>query len=218
VTPESEKQKTDKTEEQKQPDNGNSEQIQELVNKTCMIFYDTKMIFGNPKEGDSEFESSLMEKLEECSFMQNKSDDVDKVKYYWAYNMPCAILVNGGQAFWFAHLKSIYEILYKDMLINVRTAMSSGFKEIIELLDIDKMEKEEDRKFFVDVLNHYLIDTEEISSKVLPTLCKLVSKFPESEKTELLDNLIRRKIEAIKTMKNGRDSMISMLEQLFDMF
>ena len=54
------------------------------------------MILGNSKEGDSEFESSHMEKLEECSFMQNKSDDVDKVKYYWAYNMPCAILVNGG--------------------------------------------------------------------------------------------------------------------------
>ena len=51
MTPESEEQKTDKTEEQKQPDNGNSEQIQELVNKTCMIFYDTKMIFGNPKVG-----------------------------------------------------------------------------------------------------------------------------------------------------------------------
>ena len=132
--------------------------------------------------------------------------------------MPCALLVNGGQKFWTDHMKSIYEMLYKDMLVNVRTAMSSGFKEIIELLDIDKMEKEEERKFFVDVLNHYLIDTEEISSKVLPTLCKLVSKFPDEEKTELLDNLIRRKIEAIKTMKNGRDSMISMLEQLFDMF
>lgn len=103
-------------------------------------------------------------------------------------------------------------MLYKDMLVNVRTAMSSGFKEIIELLDIDKMQNQEDRKFFVDVLNHYLIDTEEISSKVLPTLCKLVSKFPDEEKTDLLDNLIRKKIEAIKTMKNGRDSMISMLE------
>ena len=99
-------------------------------------------------------------------------------------------------------------MLYKDMLVNVRTAMSSGFKEIIELLDIDKMENQEDRKFFVDVLNHYLIDTEEISSKVLPTLCKLVSKFPDEEKTELLDNLIRRKIEAIKTMKNESNCMI----------
>jgi hypothetical protein len=64
----------------------------------------------------------------------------------------------------------------------------------------------------VTVVNHYLKDSEEISSKVLPTICKLVSKFPDSEKTELLDNLIRTKIESIKSMKNGRDNMVAMLE------
>lgn len=68
------------------------------------------------------------------------------------------------------------------------------------------------------VLNHFLKDSEEISAKVLPTICKLISKFPEDEKTELLDNLVRTKIESIKTMKNGRDTMVKMLEQLFDMF
>ena len=75
--------------------------------------------------------------------------------------------------------------------------MSAGFKEIIDLLDIDKMEQEKDRQFFVDVLNHYLKDSEEISSKVLPTICKLVSKFPEAEKTDLLENLLRTKVESI---------------------
>lgn len=55
--------------------------------------------------------------------------------------MPCAILVNGGQKFWLDHLKSIYDLLYQDILINVRTAMSSGFIEVINHLDIDKMEK-----------------------------------------------------------------------------
>ncbi len=45
---------------------------------------------------DSDFEDSLMNKLDDYSFMQNKNDDVDKIKYYWAYNMPCAIMVNGG--------------------------------------------------------------------------------------------------------------------------
>ena len=68
------------------------------------------------------------------------------------------------------------------------------------------------------VLNHFLKDAEEISSKVLPTICKLISKFPENEKTDLLDSLVRTKIESIKTMKNGRDTMVKMLEQLFDMF
>jgi len=34
-----------------------------------------------------------MNKLDEYSFMQNKTDDVDKIRYYWAYNLPCAVLV-----------------------------------------------------------------------------------------------------------------------------
>jgi hypothetical protein len=75
--------------------------------------------------------------------------------------MPCAILVNGGQKFWLDYLKSIYDLLYKDILINVRTAMSSGFIEVINHLDIDKMEKEEDQEYFVTVLNHFLKDSDE---------------------------------------------------------
>jgi len=75
--------------------------------------------------------------------------------------MPCAILVNGGQKFWLDHLKSIYVLLYKDILINVRTAMSSGFIEVINHLDIDKMEKEEEQEYFVTVLNHFLKDSDE---------------------------------------------------------
>lgn len=212
--------KTDKTneveKEKEKPTPENKEKLEDIINKTCLIFYDMKMIL-TVKE-DSDFEDSLMNKLDDYSFMQNKTDDVDKIKYYWAYNMPCAIMVNGGQKFWFSHLKSVYEVLYKDILINTRTTMSAGFKEVIELLDIDKMEKAEDRQFFVTVLNHYLKDSEEISSKVLPHICKLVSKFPDSDKTDLLDNLIRTKIESIKSMKNGRDNMVTMLEQLFEMF
>jgi hypothetical protein len=68
------------------------------------------------------------------------------------------------------------------------------------------------------VLDHYLKDSDEISSKVLPSICKLVSKFPEAEKMDLLENLIKPKIETIKALKNGRDTMITMLEQLFKMF
>ena len=93
--------------------------------------------------------------------------------------------------------------------------MSASFKIII---DLRKMETSEERSFFIEVLNHYLKDSEEISSKVLPTICKLVAKFPDSEKSELLENLIRTKIESIKSMKNGRDNMVSMLEELFEMF
>jgi len=46
--------------------------------------------------------------------------------------MPCAVLVNKDDPkFWTTHLKPIYELLYKDILINVRTALAAGFKEII---------------------------------------------------------------------------------------
>jgi hypothetical protein len=81
------------------------------------------------------------------------------------------------------------------------------------------MEKEADQQFFINVLNHFLKDTDEsICQKVLPTICDLVSKFPDEKKTELLDSLIKTKIEQIKTLKNGRDSLITMLEKLFGMF
>ena len=104
-------------------------------------------------------------------------------RYYWAYNIPCALLVNGKSKYWFSSLKNVYEILYKDILINLRTSISASFKEIIEILEINKMEKVEDRQFFVTVLNHFLKDSDDISSKVLPTICSLVSKFPDEEKT-----------------------------------
>ena len=189
-------------------------QLKSLISQMCLSYYDLKLIFGDKDDLDS----SLMEKLDDYSFMQNKTDDVDKVKYYWAYNLPCALLVNGKSIFWFSHIKNIYEMLYKDVLINLRTTIAASFKDVIEILEIDKMEKKEERQFFVTVLNHFLKDSEEISAKVLPTICKLISKFPEEEKTELLDSLVRTKIESIKTMKNGRDTMVKMLEQLFEMF
>ena len=188
--------------------------LKEQINLMCLSYYNMKMIYGDKDDLDS----SLMDKLDDYSFMQNKADDVDKVKYYWAYNLPCALLVNEKSKFWFSHMKNIYDLLYKDVLINLRTTIAASFKDIIDLLEIEKMEKEEERQYFVTVLNHFLKDSEEISAKVLPHICKLISKFPDEEKTELLDSLIRTKIESIKTMKNGRDNMIKMLEQIFDMF
>ena len=81
-----------------------------------------------------------MNKIEEYSMGHTQADDIDKVRYYWAYNMPCAILVNSNNDLWIDTLKPIYDLLYKDVLINVRTAMAAGFKEVIELVNIDKME------------------------------------------------------------------------------
>ena len=89
--------------------------------------------------------------------------------------MPAAILVNKGNTYWKDQLKGIYDLLYKDVLVNVRTAMAAGFKEIISLLDIDKMELNDSKEYFITILNHYLKDTDEkIAQLVLPTICNLV--------------------------------------------
>lgn len=73
-------------------DSASKEQLQGLISRACQIYYDMKLIFPSKEDGD--LEDSLINKLDDYSFMQNKSDDVDKIKYYWAYNMPCAIKVN----------------------------------------------------------------------------------------------------------------------------
>lgn len=127
----------------------------------CLSFYDQKLIYGDKDAEKELLDESLMNKLDEYSFAQNKTDDIDKIRYYWAYNMPCAILVTKGTTMWNDHLKTIYDLLYKDVLINVRTALASGFKEVIKLVEIDKMEKEEDKLYFLEVLNHYLKDSED---------------------------------------------------------
>lgn len=192
------------------------ESIQNLIKEMCLAYYDQKLVFGDKDAEKELLDESLMNKLDDYSFAQNKgdADEVEKVRYYWAYNMPCAVLVNKDTpSFWVDHLKPIYELLYKDILINVRTALASGFKEIINILPIDKMETDEEKEYFITVLNHFLKDNDEtISQKVLPTLCTLVSKFPDDKKHELLDSLIKQKIEAIKSLKNRRDSMVLILE------
>ena len=62
-----------------------------LVNQFCSAYYDTKLIFMSDEPEKELLEESIMK--EEYSFTQNKQDDVDKIRYYWAYNMPCAVLV-----------------------------------------------------------------------------------------------------------------------------
>lgn len=185
----------------------------------CTTYYDTKLIFGTIDDKDL-LEESLMNKLDEYSFAQNKSDDLDKVRYYWAYNLPCALLVTGSDLeFWNSTLKNIYDMLHKDILLNVRTTMAAGFKEVIRLIDFSRLDNEQERGYFIKVLNQYLKDSDKlISQKVLPTICDLVQKFDDEKKTELLDSLIKPKIEAIKEIKNGRDGLVQMLERLFEMF
>lgn len=115
--------------------------LKRLINDMCLNYYDLKLILADKDD----LENSMIDKLDDYSFMQNKTDDVDKVKYYWAYNLPCALMVNGKATFWFDHIKNIYDMLYKDVLINLRTTLASSFKEVIQILDISQMQDKDER-------------------------------------------------------------------------
>jgi len=52
-------------------------------------------------------------------------------------------------------------MLRKETAMNLRTSLASSFKELILILEIDKMHHEE-RKYFVELLNHFLQDTDDI--------------------------------------------------------
>ena len=90
--------------------------------------------------------------------------------------------------------------------------MAAGFKEVIQLIDMNKMDLSL-KTYFVTVLEHLLNDKEDkINQLVLPTICSLVKKFDDQKKLELLESLIKPKIAQIKALKNGRDSLITVLE------
>lgn len=112
-------------------------------------FYDTSLL-GKDEMKDLDIEESLMEKVDEFA---GKNEDVEKVKNQWAYNLPCALLVNGGQKYWLAHLKPIYKILLKDTPTEAKTALSAGFKELINLVSIEKLESKEERQFILEIMN-----------------------------------------------------------------
>lgn len=63
--------------------------IRSLITKAFDVFYDPKMISG---EEDEKQQAQMMLQ----SFTANSNDDIDKVKYYWAYFIPCALMLNGG--------------------------------------------------------------------------------------------------------------------------
>lgn len=78
-------------------------------------------------------------------------------------------------------MQPIYEMLSKEKALNLRTSLACSFKELITILEMDKMDNDQ-RKYFVELLNNFLSDSDDIQAKVLPTMCTLISKFPSDEK------------------------------------
>lgn len=68
--------------------------------------------------------------------MGNSNDDVDKVKFNWAFNMPCVLLCNQGQVYWERKVKQIYYLLYKDIILGTRKTLSASLIEVMKLVDL----------------------------------------------------------------------------------
>lgn len=53
------------------------------------------------------------------------------------------------------------------------------------------MERLENQEFFLEVMNYFNNDIEEIKFKIIPSVCQFIALYPKSQHTELLNNLIK---------------------------
>lgn len=110
----------------------------------------------------------------------NSQDEIDKIKECWAFNFPCVLLVNGGKSYWNSRAKSVYKVLYKDVLLNVRRSLAASLVEIARLIGFnEELDENDDGTFMVEVANQFLSDSVEIKQKLLPKLSEFVNLFPK---------------------------------------
>ena len=115
-------------------------------------------------------------------------------------------------------MKSIYKVLYKDILLNVRKSLAASLIEVAKLIDLKSdVAGSENHLFMVEVANHLLSDVDEVRFKLLPHLCEFVSLFPEENQQMLLHTLIKERLDSEKGTKT-RELRANILEQLFEMF
>jgi hypothetical protein len=83
------------------------------------------------------------------SFAPTGQDDTDKVKLAWAYNMPAALSIYSDKTqLWDKCLRDVYKVLYKDLVLSIRSSLAASLHEIIGLVgskfEENKTESEED--------------------------------------------------------------------------
>ena len=126
------------------------------------------------------------------SFTANQNDDVDKVKYYWAYFIPCSLVLNGGNVFWESKIRDVFQKLYKDVLVNVRKSLAAGMVEIMKLVD---MESKNNQKFFIEALKQFTsADIPDVKAKISPQLCSIVNLYKDETQTLLLNTFIKENL------------------------
>ena len=146
-----------------------------------------------PIQGGTEEEK--LDSSKKLTMSSNAQDEIDKIKECWAFNFPCVLLVNGGKAYWTRVARAVYQVLYRDILINVRKSLAASLVEICRLIGLkDENDENDDRTFMVEVANHLLADVDEIKLNILPNLCEFVSLFPEDNQRMLLNSMIRERL------------------------
>jgi hypothetical protein len=147
---------------------GDKQSVRQLISKAFDVFYDPKMI-PSEEEAQQQAAQHLLQ-----SFAPNQNDDVDKIKYYWAYFLPCALALNDKQTFWLSKGRATFNKLYKDVLLNVRRSLSASLFEVMKLVDMSSLENQ---KYFMEVVKSFMQDIEEVRAKVTPNLCKIVNMY-----------------------------------------
>lgn len=161
------------------------------ITEVSNAFIDKAHIEGHLGEGLEESKSAA----KKLSMSSNTQDEMDKIKECWAFNFPCLLLVNGGKAYWARAAKSVYRVLYKDILLNVRKSLAASLVEVGKLIDLrEDLDENDDRTFMVEVANHLLSDVDEVKTNLLQNLCAFVALFPDENQKLLLNSLIRERL------------------------
>jgi predicted transcriptional regulator len=98
------------------------------------------------------------------SFMVNE-DSTDKLKEMWAFNLPCALLVNSSD-YW-SRIKPIYEEIYRDLQTSIKRSLAAS------LIEVGKIHLDQD--FLLEVLRYFLLsDLAEVNQKIVPNLIDFI--------------------------------------------
>jgi len=132
--------------------------LQSRIREVTDYFYDLALIKGHTTK-----EPEITE-----SFMANE-DSTDKLKEMWAFNLPCALLVNSAD-YW-PKIKPIYEEIYRDLQISIKRSLAAS------LIEVGKIHLDQD--FLLEVIRHFLLsDLAEVNQKIVPNLIDFVKLYP----------------------------------------
>ena len=117
------------------------------------------------------------------SFMNNSSDDIDRIRHCWAFNLPAALDILGSY-YWQTRLFPIYAKLQTDIQLCVRKTLASSFGDVIKRVMPKDCFNQEMKECFEKIIKVSLDDIDEIRIKILPHLpvyARLLKDQAESE-------------------------------------